>query len=501
MYAKNIISRRTGDVRQEIDLLILVQNISYHKDIEVRWAAEDRSWKRERAFHFFQLSPELELWRARIVAIASHGRSLPGSIRFALRYKVGGKEYWDNNHSSDYSIEADSGVIVGGNIPLLNVGFCRRLERGQRLYPVSVAVHRSLRPKQMHVVWTTDNWKTYGRTPCLYYMDHWLRSSGSRAPNPNKYGWEIRSGQIRMDDAYRLEYAVCCDTASGELWDNNFGRNYLARRDSLKIVTLNLHCCQEERQDEKFSVIAKAISDLRADIVCLQEVGENWNGGAGDWQSNAARIIRDRLKRSHNLHYNLYTDWSHIGFDRYREGVAILSRFKILDRDAGYVSRSRSFRDIHARKVVMVQVHVPYMGLVNVFSVHLSWWEDGFREQFDKLSNWANRRHTSDVAATLLCGDFNAKAGAEGYSRIVETGEYEDQFLKSSSKDVFNRVFGDNARDVLGNLLANDHRIDFVFMKKESKLKVVSARALFTQHDYGRVSDHEGYFVEFEPSY
>ena len=44
---------------------------------------------------------------------------------------------------------------------------------------------------------------------------------------------------------------------------------FLARRRRLKILTLNLHCYQEENQDAKFSQIAKAIDDLDIDVVCL----------------------------------------------------------------------------------------------------------------------------------------------------------------------------------------------------------------------------------------
>ena len=62
-------------------------------------------------------------------------------------------------------------------------------------------------------------------------------------------------------------------------------------------------------------------------------MGEHWANGNGDWNSNAAKIICDRLHQ----HYHLHTDWSHMGFDRYREGSAILSRYDFVMTDAGYV--------------------------------------------------------------------------------------------------------------------------------------------------------------------
>ena len=279
------------------------------------------------------------------------------------------------------------------------------------------------------------------------------------------------------------------------IWDNNFGHNYVARHRRLKILTLNLHCYQEENQEAKFSNIARAINDHDIDVVCLQEVGELWKNGNGDWASNAARIIRDQLR----LRYHLYTDWSHIGFDRYREGIAVLSKHDLLMKEASYVSSSHDVHSIDSRKVVMVQVNVPYIGLVNVFCAHLSWPSGGFFHQFERLRTWANQRHGDQVAATFLCGDFNIKAGSAAYQTIVQTGEYEDQYLAAAAKNSFEKIFRKKAANI-DRELAKDGRIDFIFMQKRSSLQAVAARELFKNTDhYGRVSDHTGYCVEFEP--
>jgi maltose 6'-phosphate phosphatase len=36
-------------------------------------------------------------------------------------------------------------------------------------------------------------------------------------------------------------------------------------------------------------------------------------------------------------------------------------------------------------------------------------------------------------------------------------------------------------------------------MNKTSELQVTSAKVIFTEEDYGKVSDHCGYFMTFEP--
>jgi maltose 6'-phosphate phosphatase len=476
---------------------MLIEDLAPHKLVEVHWAGEDGVWHILRAEYHSSNGANREIWRAQATFNLSDDASLPGDVEFVLRYCVRGEEYWDKNDSSNYFSNADSGVLLEQSLPLLQVDFNPVLQAGQRHYPVVAAVRHSLQPKHVYIHWTTDNWRNTQVTPCFFNRMYWHKWHRSSARNPNRYDTSIWSGQIKIDDAFRIQYAIGCDTPGGTIWDNNFGHSYVARRRRLKILTLNLHCYQEENQDAKFSQIAKAIDDLDIDVVCLQEVGEPWGNGSGDWDSNAAKIIRDKLRQ----HYNLHTDWSHIGFDRYREGIAVLSRYDFLMTDASYVSSSHDVYNINSRKVVMAQFDVPYMGLVNVVSAHLSWPSGGFFDQFDRLRAWANQRHGDDLAATFLCGDFNIKAGSEGYQAVVRTGEYEDQYLAATERSIFENIFRKNPANI-DRQLAKDGRIDFIFMQKRSSLDAVAARELFTNDDYyGRVSDHTGYCVEFEPSW
>jgi maltose 6'-phosphate phosphatase len=494
LYVENVITRKTTQAQQKLTFFIQVENISYAKKIDVLWAGEDGIWQVLPAKYHSMLGNKKEYWSASITVTLTENKSLPGNIKFSLRYKVLDKEYLDNNNKHNYFSAADSGIRLTNNQAIQNIGFPICLSDNQKAITISPAVDKSFNATSVIIHWTTDNWKTTTKTPCQFKINYWDTALSSNARNPNQYGTQLWTATINHRDLSKLHYFISCENKLQKIvWDNNEGHNYSFQQAQLKILILNLHCYQEENQDDKFTKIARIINELDIDIVCLQEAAEYWRDGQGDWDSNAAKIINDRLKKP----FYIYYDWSHLGFAKYREGVAILSRYPLSHQESQYVSDSQDKYNIHSRKVVKSRIDVPYIGFINVFSAHLSWIEDGFREQFQRLRTWAEKNNSDEIKATLLCGDFNITAGTAGYGLVVDSHEYEDQFLAVNEQGVFNKIFRVNDAH-WQNLLADDYRIDYIFMKKNSQLKAVSAKVIFTDQDYGRVSDHFGYLMTFE---
>lgn len=494
VFASSVFSRKSSVTQQTLSFVVRVDNVAYDKRVDIEWAGEDDVWHSQAAAHHSRIDRHTEYWVARMTFPLTADHPLPGNVRFALRYRVSGAEYWDNNQGRNYSIDADSGILTGHDLALVNTQFAGTLADREKNLPIAVAVDRRLEAERVTIHWSGDNWAKTHQTPCRFTHNYWDTESLSNARNPNQYGRQIWNSTLPINDAFRVQYKISCTTRNGVLWDDNFGQHYVAQRALLKVLILNLHCYQEENQDFKLSQIAKAIDEVDADIVCLQEVAELWNEGHGDWQSNTARIINERLK----CPYYLVSDWSHLGFERYREGVAILSRHPIERSAARYVSTSHDPYSIHSRKVVMAQIRVPHAGSINVFSSHLSWWDDGFAEQFEALRRWSAEEHSGPTVATMLCGDFNIKAGSQGYRRVVESNEYDDQYLSANSPHVFRKIF-EGGEPVWQHYLEKDHRIDYVFLRKGSRLVVTAGRTVFTERDYGRVSDHFGYLLTFAP--
>lgn len=449
-----------------------VRNVGYVKRVEVHYSAGGAPWSVVAA-GYTRMGRSYETW------VAAVPETEAPFVEFAVRLCVGELDVWDNNRGANYRIDTVTAAIVGQSWDVAVIEAAEELAGSHSPYRIAAVVLDSLQPSQVFVRWTGDRWQTATTTACRQH-ERGEAANSTRAASV----WETG---IPVEGLAQLEFAVGAESSSGSTaWDNHDGANHIARGRALRVLTLNLHCFEEPDWDAKFWQIARAINDHDVDLVCLQEVAEPWNGSREDGSVNAARLIRSRLKRPYHITY----DWSHLGFGRYREGSAILSRYNVTIKDSGYVSATRDPYDIHARKVVMAQVEVPGFGAVNVFSVHLSWWSDGFKTQFENLRRWADGRHTDQVAATLLCGDFNSAPDSEGYRLATTNGEYQDQFLQAVRVDAAGNGHSPGA---------GDGRIDYIFLKRGSALGVLNAKELFNSGDsYGRVSDHPGYLAEFE---
>jgi len=267
----------------------------------------------------------------------------------------------------------------------------------------------------------------------------------------------------------------------------------------MKFLTLNTHSWMEENTQQKFEDLAKDILDKQYDIICFQEINQEIQSPLAPvndlyhptpsaepiHQDHYVRLLVEHLAEQGQ---NYYWTWAynHIGYDRYHEGVAILSKTPIEAREI-LVSDVDDPTDYHTRRVALAETVVEGKELA-VASVHLSWWDKGFQEEWVKFEAVLKELNKP----LLLAGDFNNPAGQEGYQAILTSplglqDAYEVAKERSGSYTVPPEIDGWK-----GN--TEPLRIDYVFTTKD--LQVEELQVVFDGQESPQVSDHYGLQAE-----
>lgn len=273
--------------------------------------------------------------------------------------------------------------------------------------------------------------------------------------------------------------------------------------DEYLILTINLHTYQEAQQNEKFNLITDVIGMMDIDFIAFQECAQNKSSNIVDGivrYDNMALILSEKLSEKYNVSYNYVWNWSHYGWTVWEEGVAILSKYTLINSDDRYVSTSTSTSNIESRKVIYGSYQIPGVGLINLFSAHLHWRTSlTSEEQNNQIKNVKEMLDEKEslVSGTdvisFVCGDFNGNPTSEypwseGYNTMMRNGDYTDTFLEVYP--LANNKPAQSLYYTIGGDLPG--RIDYIFMKNNSNFKVVDSQIIFTSEIIGRVSDHFG---------
>jgi len=266
------------------------------------------------------------------------------------------------------------------------------------------------------------------------------------------------------------------------------------------ILTVNLHTYQEARQNEKFNMLADVIGKMDVDFICFQECAQNRYAVITEGiirEDNMALIISERIKRKYNTDYHFVWNWSHYGWNVWEEGVAVLSKYPVIQSEDRYVSSNTSTGSITSRKVIYASCQAPG-GLFNVFSAHTHWrtslTDDEQNNQINKIKSMVLEKESlAPGVLSFVCGDFNGNPTSdfpwsEGYNTMMRDNDYSDSFLeiypdanRKPAQEIYNTVGG----DLPG-------RIDYIFMKKNTRFRVADSQIIFTNDVVGTVSDHYG---------
>ena len=274
----------------------------------------------------------------------------------------------------------------------------------------------------------------------------------------------------------------------------------------MKVMTLNTHSWLEEEPFTKLQELADKIVAEGYDVIALQEVNQLIKTNIVNKQQlidfcpvmnqtpihedNFAYCLVQRLAEAGEAYFWSW-EMSHIGYDKYEEGNAILSKTP-LDSRAYLVSETKEKENYRTRMILVAKTVIENQPIV-VASCHFSWWSDaetGFAYEWQFLQ----KQLLTYQMPCLLMGDFNNPVGEEGY-RLVAANQLKvkDSYLlaeqKSEEATIEKKIDGwENNTEAL--------RIDYIFVPMDSKVSAYTR--IFDGTNGPIVSDHFGVAVEME---
>ena len=141
----------------------------------------------------------------------------------------------------------------------------------------------------------------------------------------------------------------------------------------MKLLTLNCHSWQEKNQIDKIKYLAKAIKENQYDVIALQEVSQKKFSKkvvGKIRKDNFALLLIKELELLNETNYDYFWDYSHIGYGIYEEGLALLSKHKIVEKDSFYVSKNSTKLFYKSRLIPRVTIEINEE-LVDFYSCHM----------------------------------------------------------------------------------------------------------------------------------
>ena len=277
----------------------------------------------------------------------------------------------------------------------------------------------------------------------------------------------------------------------------------------MKLLTLNTHSLVEDNYSTKLDAFVSAIAEQRPDIIALQEVNQTIAETQADVISEGyVPCVENIVIRKDNHVYKAaellegagvkyYWTWLPLkkGYDKYDEGIALMSRSRIIETDVVRISETDDYNNWKTRKIIGIRTEAAPDEWF--FSVHYGWWDDldePFQNQWQKTAEYMKK-----YSRVWLMGDFNSPAEVrnEGYD-IINSGGWYDSYTLARTRDngiTVGKVI-DGWRDKVSG--TDGMRIDQIWCSQ--KAEIASSEVIFNGANKPVVSDHYGVVAEYERS-
>ena len=257
----------------------------------------------------------------------------------------------------------------------------------------------------------------------------------------------------------------------------------------MKLLTLNLHLWHEEDQINKLKKIANFIKENDVDVCFFQEVA----------QLESNEIIIDNIKKDNNAYliktyldkeYYLYFEYKKNGYEVYNEGLAILSKYPLINKDWFYISKVKDSKDWHTR--IIVKASIKYNNeIIDLYSTHMGW-DEGIERYFDQVDEYVKNINFQNKF--ILAGDFNCMYNSIQYKYILSK-DLTSIIEKVNINPYLNPTFHFKLDFPINETIKNSH-IDY-FFTNDKNIKVNDYNIYFNKDD-NLVSDHHLVMVDID---
>lgn len=276
----------------------------------------------------------------------------------------------------------------------------------------------------------------------------------------------------------------------------------------MKLLTLNTHSLVEEHYSEKLEAFVQAVAEELPDVIALQEVNQTiaempvksaqgyipCTQGITIRKDNHVRSVAELLEKC-GIRY--FWTWLPLkkGYDKYDEGIALMSRSPILETKIVQTSEIDDYNNWKTRKILGIRTEATPEKWF--FSVHYGWWDDP-EEPFK--GQWQRTQAALEQYRNIwLMGDFNspAEVRGEGYDMIRQAG-WHDSYLLAKEKDCGITV--GHIIDGWKNKITDTDgmRIDQIWCRHMPE--ILSSKVIFNETNRSIVSDHYGVIINYERS-
>ncbi|HFH9836971.1 TPA: endonuclease/exonuclease/phosphatase family protein [Streptococcus suis] len=256
----------------------------------------------------------------------------------------------------------------------------------------------------------------------------------------------------------------------------------------MKLLTVNVHAWLEENQDKKLDILAQTIAQNHYDVIALQEVNQLMTSPLVTKdlrQDNYGLVLLEKLKELGVADYSYFWSNSHIGYDKYDEGIAFLTKLPVYEVDAFYCSQHQDLTSILSRKIIGLTVACGNE-LIDLYSCHINLPDHKEENQLENIRTIVER--TGQERLKILMGDFNTDAfsNPQAYQAIKSLGLY-DSYDLAEEKD--KGVTVEKAIDGWAGH-SQEKRLDYIFLNQEKR--VLSSQVIFNGANQPVISDHFG---------